>query len=181
MKQKGGKPVQKITPMLWFDNQAEQAANHYISVFSKRPGSNRGISKVLDVTRYGEAGPGPAGTVMVVRFQLEGQEFTALNGGAQQFAFSEAISFVVNCENQEEVDYFWSALSEGGEEGPCGWLKDRYGLSWQVTPAGMEEMLSHPDQAKAQRAMKAMLGMKKIDLAELERAFAGEPADAVRA
>jgi len=181
MKQKGGKPVQKITPMLWFDNQAEQAANHYISVFSKRPGSNRGISKVLDVTRYAEAGPGPAGTVMVVRFQLEGQEFTALNGGAQHFAFSEAISFVVNCENQEEVDYFWSALSEGGEEGPCGWLKDRYGLSWQVTPAGMEEMLSHPDQAKAQRAMKAMLGMKKIDLAELERAFAGEPADAVRA
>jgi len=181
MKQKGGQPVQKITPMLWFDNQAEQAANHYVSVFSKRPGSNRGVSKVLDVTRYGEAGPGPAGTVMVVRFQLEGQEFTALNGGAQQFAFSEAISFVVNCENQEEVDYFWSALSEGGEEGPCGWLKDRYGLSWQVTPAGMEEMLSHPDQAKAQRAMKAMLAMKKIDLAGLERAFASEPEDAVRA
>jgi len=168
--------VQKITPMLWFDNQAEQAADHYITVFSKRPGANRGISKVLDVTRFGEAGPGPAGTVMVVRFQLEGQEFSALNGGPQDFAFSEAISFVVNCDDQAEVDYFWSALSEGGEEGPCGWLKDRYGLSWQVTPAGMEEMLSDPDQTKAQRAMKAMLGMKKIDLAELQRAFAGEAA-----
>jgi predicted 3-demethylubiquinone-9 3-methyltransferase (glyoxalase superfamily) len=166
--------VQKITPMLWFDNQAEQAATHYTTVFSKRPGSNRGISKVLDVTRYGEAGAGPAGTVMLVRFQLEGQEFSALNGGPQDFAFSEAISFVVNCDDQTEVDYFWSALSEGGEEGPCGWLKDRYGLSWQVTPAGMEEMLSDPDQTRAQRAMKAMLGMKKIDLAELQRAFAGE-------
>ena len=166
--------MQKITSMLWFDDQAEAAADHYISVFSRRPGSNRGQSRILDVTRYGEAGPGPAGSVMVVRFELEGQEFTALNGGRQPFSFSEAISFVVNCETQEEVDYFWSALTQGGEEGPCGWLKDRYGLSWQITPTGMEEMLNHPDQEKAQRAMKAMLGMKKIDLRELQRAFAGE-------
>jgi predicted 3-demethylubiquinone-9 3-methyltransferase (glyoxalase superfamily) len=166
--------MQKISPMLWFDNQAEAAAEHYVSVFSRRPGANRGESKILDLTRYGEAGPGPAGSVMVVRFQLEGQEFTALNGGPQPFAFSEAISFVVTCEDQEEVDYFWSALSAGGEEGPCGWLKDRFGLSWQITPTGMETMLNHPDQAKAQRAMKAMLGMKKIDIAALERAFAGD-------
>jgi predicted 3-demethylubiquinone-9 3-methyltransferase (glyoxalase superfamily) len=166
--------MQKITPMLWFDDQAEAAAGHYISVFSKRPGPGRGESGILDVSRYGAVGPGPAGSVMVVRFQLEGQEFTALNGGPQDFAFSEAISFVVNCDTQEEVDYFWSALSEGGEEGPCGWLKDRFGLSWQITPTGMEEMLNAPDQEKAQRAMKAMLGMKKIDLAALQRAFAGE-------
>jgi predicted 3-demethylubiquinone-9 3-methyltransferase (glyoxalase superfamily) len=166
----------KITPMLWFDDQAEAAADHYVSVFSKRPGSNRGQSKVLEVTRYGEAGPGPAGTAMVVRFELEGQEFTALNGGAQDFHFSEAISFVVNCESQQEVDYFWNAFTrDGGEEGPCGWLKDRYGLSWQITPAGMEEMLNSSNQEGAQRAMKAMLAMKKIDLEELRRAFAGAP------
>ena len=166
--------MQKITPMLWFDDQAEQAADHYIFVFSKRPGRNRGESRILSVSRYGEAGPGPAGSVMVALFQLEGQEFTALNGGPQPFAFSEAISFVVNCETQDEVDYFWRALSEGGEEGPCGWLKDRFGLSWQVTPIGMERMLNDPDQQKAQRAMRAMLGMKKIEIAALERAFAGE-------
>jgi predicted 3-demethylubiquinone-9 3-methyltransferase (glyoxalase superfamily) len=166
----------KITPMLWFDKEAEQAANHYIAVFSKRPGRNRGESRILDVTRYGEAGPGPVGTVFVVRFELEGQELTALNGGQQSFHFSEAISFVINCDDQQEVDYFWSALTEGGEEGPCGWLKDRYGLSWQVVPAGFEEMLSSPDQAAAQRAVKVMLGMKKLDLAELQRAFAGETA-----
>ena len=169
--------MQKITPMLWFDDQADGAADHYVSVFSKRPGPNRGESKVLDVSRYGEAGPGTAGSVMVVRFELEGQEFTALNGGPQQFAFSEAISFVINCETQEEVDYFWSALTQGGEEGPCGWLKDRFGLSWQVVPTEMEKMLNDPDQHKAQRAMKAMLGMKKLDLAELRRAFEGEPAE----
>jgi len=166
--------VPKITPMLWFDDQAEQAADHYVSVFSQRPGSDRGESKILDLSHYGETGPGPAGSVMVVRFQLEGQEFTALNGGPQHAGFSEAISFVVSCETQQEVDDFWSALSEGGEEGPCGWLKDRYGLSWQITPTGMETMLNDPDQEKAQRAMKAMLGMKKIDMATLHRAFAGE-------
>lgn len=167
--------MQKITAMLWYDNQAEEAAEYYISVFSKRPGTNRGISKVLDITHYGEAGPGPAGTVMVVRFELEGQEFSALNGGRQNFAFSEAISLIVDCESQEEVDYFWTALSQGGEEGPCGWLKDRYGLSWQIVPRGMEEMLKASDQTKAQRAMKAMLGMRKLDLGELQRAFEGEP------
>jgi predicted 3-demethylubiquinone-9 3-methyltransferase (glyoxalase superfamily) len=167
--------MQKISPMLWFDNQAEEAANHYISVFSKRPGSNRGESKILNVTRYGEAGPGPAGSVMLVQFQLEGEVFQALNGGRQEFAFSEAISFVVDCESQLEVDYFWSAFTQsGGEEGPCGWLKDKYGLSWQITPQGMERMLNSPDQEKAQRAMKAMLQMKKLDLAELERAYNGE-------
>jgi predicted 3-demethylubiquinone-9 3-methyltransferase (glyoxalase superfamily) len=170
--------VPKITPMLWFDNQAEQAAELYISVFSKRPGSDRGESKILDVARYGEAGPGPAGTVMVMRFLLEGQEFTALNGGPEHFSFSEAISFVVNCENQQEVDYFWAALADGGEEGPCGWLRDRFGLSWQITPTGMEQLLNNPDQQKAQRAMKAMLGMKKLDIAALQRAFDGDPVGA---
>ena len=167
----------KITPMLWYDKEAEEAAEHYISVFSKRPGSKRGESKVLNVARYGEAGPGPAGTVMVVSFQLDGQEFQALNGGKQPFSFSEAISFVVNCEDQQEVDYFWNAFVQaGGEEGPCGWLKDRYGLSWQVVPKGMQELFNSPDQEAAQRAIKAMLQMKKLDLKELERAFAGKAA-----
>ena len=167
----------KITPMLWYDKEAEEAAEHYVSVFSKRPGSKRGESKILNVARYGEAGPGQAGTVMIVSFQLDGQEFQALNGGKQPFSFSEAISFVVNCEDQQEVDYFWNAfIQAGGEEGPCGWLKDRYGLSWQVTPKGMDEMLNSPDQEGAQRAMKAMLQMKKLDLKELERAFAGKAA-----
>src|ERR671935_556554 len=167
----------KVTPMLWYDKEAEEAAEHYVSVFSKRPGSKRGESKILNVARYGEAGPGPAGTVMVVSFQLDGQEFQALNGGKQPFSFSEAISFVVNCEDQQEVDYFWNAFVQaGGEEGPCGWLKDRYGLSWQVVPKGMEEMFNSPDQEAAQRAIKAMLQMKKLDLKELERAFAGKAA-----
>lgn len=166
--------MQKITPMLWYDKEAEEAAQHYISVFSTRPGSNRGESKVLAISRYGEAGPGPAGSVMVVSFQLDGQPFQALNGGQQGFAFNESISFVVECESQEEVDYFWAELSKGGEEGPCGWLKDRYGLSWQVIPRGMEEMLNSPNREGAQRAMKAMLAMKKLDLAELQRAFDGE-------
>jgi predicted 3-demethylubiquinone-9 3-methyltransferase (glyoxalase superfamily) len=168
--------MQKITPMLWYDHEAEEAAQHYISVFSRRPGSNRGESKILTISRYGEAGPGPAGSVMVVNFQLDGQQFQALNGGQQGFAFNESISFVIECESQQEVDYFWTELSMGGEEGPCGWLKDRYGLSWQVVPGGMEEMLNSPDQEAAQRAMKAMLAMKKLDLAELQRAFNGEVA-----
>lgn len=175
-------PMQKLTPMLWFDTQAEEAANLYVSVFSGRPGANSGASRVLNLVRYGEAGPGPAGSVMIASFVLDGQEFTALNGGQQGFAFSEAISFVINCDTQAEVDYFWSALTrDGGQEGPCGWLKDRFGLSWQVTPLGMEKMLNSPDQTKAQRAMKAMLGMKKLDLAALERAFEGqdEPTPAV--
>lgn len=167
--------MKKITPMLWFDGQAEQAAEHYIAVFSKRPGANRGESRVLEISRYGDAGPGPAGSAMVVRFELEGQEFTALNGGPE-FRFSEAISFVIDCENQREVDYFWNALTQGGEESQCGWLKDRYGLSWQVVPREMMQFLSSPEHEKAQRAVKAMLGMKKLDVAELRRAFNGEPA-----
>jgi predicted 3-demethylubiquinone-9 3-methyltransferase (glyoxalase superfamily) len=168
--------MQKITPMLWFDKEAEQAAHHYVSVFSKRPGQKRGESKILEVSRYGEAGPGQMGSAMVVRLQLEGQEFEALNGGPE-FKFSEAISFVIDCENQEEVDYFWKALIEGGgREDQCGWLKDRFGLSWQVTPRQLIEMLGDRDQEKAQRAMKAMLQMKKIDIAELQRAFEGAPA-----
>jgi predicted 3-demethylubiquinone-9 3-methyltransferase (glyoxalase superfamily) len=165
--------MQKITPMLWFDDQAEEAAAHYISVFSRRPGRPGGESKVVDVSRYSEAGPGPAGSAMVVRFQLEGQDFSALNGGPQHFSFSEAISLVIDCESQQEVDYFWGALSEGGEEGPCGWLKDRYGLSWQVVPRGIVELFEAPDREKAQRAVKAMLAMKKLDLAALQKAFNG--------
>lgn len=165
--------MQKITPMLWYDDQAEEAANHYITVFSNRPGPRAGESRIVSISHYSEVGPGPAGSVMVVEFQLEGQTFTALNGGKEPFGFNEAISLVVNCESQEEVDYFWSALSEGGEESVCGWLKDRYGLSWQVTPTPLPAMLRSPDQEGAQRAMRAMLGMTKLDVAELERAFAG--------
>jgi predicted 3-demethylubiquinone-9 3-methyltransferase (glyoxalase superfamily) len=163
--------MQKITPFLWFDNEAEEAANLYASVFSSRPGadSGRGPSKVVNVSRYGEAGPGTPGTAMTVTFQLDGQELTALNGGPH-FTFTEAISLYVNCETQDEVDYFWKALTEGGEESECGWLKDRYGLSWQIIPIRLTELLSDPDPDRAQRAMKAMLQMKKIDIATLERA-----------
>jgi predicted 3-demethylubiquinone-9 3-methyltransferase (glyoxalase superfamily) len=168
--------MQKITPMLWYDKEAEEAAQHYISVFSKRPGGKKGESRVLAISRYPEGSPGPAGSVMVVSFQVEGQEFQALNGGKQSFAFNESLSFVVDCESQQEVDYFWTELAKGGEEGPCGWLKDRYGLSWQITPRGMEEMLGSPNKEGARRAMQAMLQMKKLDLAELQRAFKGEPA-----
>jgi len=166
--------MQKITPNLWFDEQGEEAANYYVSVFSARPGApDRPESRILNISHYGEAGPRPAGMVLTVDFQLEGQRFTAINGGPE-FSFTEAVSFLVTCETQEEVDYFWETLSSnGGQEGRCGWLKDRYGLSWQIVPAGMEEMLTDPDQEKSQRAMKAMLGMKKLDLAELRRAFEG--------
>jgi predicted 3-demethylubiquinone-9 3-methyltransferase (glyoxalase superfamily) len=145
--------MRKLTTCLWFDTQAEEAATFYTSVF--------GNSKITSVTRYGEAGPGPAGTVMTVQFELDGHPFVGLNGGPQ-FTFSEAISFQVPCDTQEEVDAYWSRLSEGGEEGPCGWLKDKYGVSWQ--------MLSDPDQAKSQRVMKAMLGMGKLDIAALHSA-----------
>ncbi len=154
--------MQKITPFLWFDHQAEEAAKFYVSLFKN--------SKVLSVTRYGEAGPGPQGTVMTVTFLLEGHEFTALNGGPL-FKFTEAISFVVNCNTQEEVDEVWDKLSMGGEGGQCGWLKDRYGLSWQVVPIALEEMLTDPDAEKAQRVMRAMLQMKKIDINGLKRAY----------
>ena len=171
--------MQKITPFLWFDHQAEEAANHYVSIFSGRSGSaaDEGATRIVDVARYGEAGAQasgrPEGSVMTVTFQLDGQEFTALNGGPE-FAFTEAVSFVVNCENQEEVDELWDKLSEGGEQGPCGWLKDRYGLSWQIVPTALVEMLGDEDPKKSERVMAAMLQMKKIDIRELRRAYQGE-------
>jgi predicted 3-demethylubiquinone-9 3-methyltransferase (glyoxalase superfamily) len=154
----------KITPFLWFDNQAEAAADFYVSVFRN--------SKITAVSRYGEAGPGPAGGVMVVAFELDGQPFTALNGGPL-FTFSEAISFQVDCADQAEVDYFWDALSAGGQTSQCGWLKDRYGLSWQVVPAALPAILSNPDPVKAKRATQAMLTMTKLDIAALEAAAKG--------
>jgi len=162
--------MQTITPFLWFDHQAEEAANFYVSVFSGRRGAAPDGSKVLNVSRYGEAGPAPAGTVMTAQFQLDGQEFTALNGGPAH-AFTEAISFLVSCETQDEVDELWEKLSDGGEEGPCGWLKDRYGLSWQIIPTALIELLSDPDPERSQRVMKAMLEMSKIEIAELKRAY----------
>jgi len=154
--------MQKITPFPWFDDQAEDAANFYTSIFKN--------SKIVNIARYGEAGPGPAGTVMTVAFQLEGQDFIALNGGPQ-FKFTEAISFFVDCKTQAEVDELWEKLPEGGEEGPCGWLKDKYGLSWQIVPTVLGEMLNDPDPAKAQRVMKAMLQMPKIAIAGLKQAY----------
>ena len=154
----------RITPNLWFDTQGEEAAAFYCSVFPN--------SAIKNVTHYGEAGPRPAGTVLTVDFVLDGQEYTAINGGPQ-FTFDEAISMLINCADQHEVDYYWDKLSDGGEEGPCGWLKDKYGLSWQVCPPGMVELLNDPDPARGQRAMKAMFGMKKIDLAALYAAADG--------
>ncbi|WP_329391088.1 VOC family protein [Streptomyces sp. NBC_01716] len=154
----------KITPNLWFDGQAKDAAEYYIGIFPN--------SKITGITHYGEAGPGPAGTVLTVDFELDGHRYTGINGGPQ-FTFDEAVSFLIECADQEEVDYYWYKLSEGGSEGPCGWLKDKFGLSWQVAPAGMEEVLNDPDQERGQRAMKAMLGMKKIDLAALRAAADG--------
>ncbi|MFI5630891.1 VOC family protein [Streptomyces sp. NPDC051664] len=151
--------MQKIKTFLWFDNQAEEAANHYVSIFG-------GDSKVLGVTYYTEASPGEPGAVMTVEFRLAGQEYVALNGGPQ-FPFTEAISLSVDCESQAEVDELWAKLTDGGEESQCGWLKDKYGLSWQIVPRGLSEALSDPDRAKADRAMKAMLGMKKLDIEAL--------------
>src|SRR5262245_51050097 len=158
---KGGS-MQKITPFLWFNNNAEEAMNFYVSIFKN--------SKVVTVARYGEAGPGPKGSVMTANFQLNGQEFVALNGGPQ-FKFTEAISFVVNCETQEEVDEFWDKLTEGGEESMCGWLKDKYGLSWQIVPTVLVKLLQDKDPVKAKRVMEAMLQMKKIDINKLKRAY----------
>jgi len=158
--------MQKISPFLWFDSNAEEAANFYVSIFKD--------SKILKIARYGEAGPGPAGSVMVVNFQIEGQDFIALNGGPL-FKFTEAISFVISCQTQEEVDRYWNKLTaDGGQESQCGWLKDKYGLSWQVTPTILGELLADKDQKKAQRVMQAMLQMKKIDIAALKRAAAQE-------
>jgi len=156
--------MQKITPFLWFDNNAEEAVNFYVSIFKN--------SKVLSITRYGEAGPAPAGTVLTAAFQLQGQEFIALNGGPQ-FKFTEAISFSVNCETQEELDQYWEKLSEGGEKGRCGWLKDKYGLSWQVNPVVLGEMLQDEDPEKAKRVMEAMLQMNKLDIETLKKAYEG--------
>ena len=156
--------TQKITPFLWFDDQAEEAAQFYTSIFKN--------SKILNVSRYGEAGPGQKGSVMVVSFQLEGQQFTALNGGPR-FKFSEAFSFVVNCENQQEIDHYWTKLtSNGGQESQCGWLKDKFGFSWQIVPTALGKLMSG-DPQKANRVMQALLQMKKLDIATLEEASAG--------
>ena len=153
---------QKITTFLWFDGNAEEAANHYTSIFKN--------SKILSVARYGDAGPGPGGAVMTVTFQLEGQEYIALNGGPQ-FKFTEAISLLVNCDTQKEVDELWSRLSAGGAESQCGWLKDKFGLSWQIIPTALFKMLQDRDPTKSKRVMEAMLQMKKIDIARLEEAY----------
>ncbi|HEU4658437.1 MAG TPA: VOC family protein [Capillimicrobium sp.] len=157
----------QIVPNLWFDTQAEEAAAFYTSVFPR--------SRIVGVARYTDAGPGEPGTVMTVEFELDGQRFVGINGGPE-FTFSEAVSFQITCESQEELDRYWETLSEGGSEGPCGWLKDRYGLSWQVVPAGMDELFSDPDPERASRAMKAMLGMRKLDIEALRRAADGMPA-----
>jgi len=158
--------MQKITPCLWFDTQSEEAANFYTAIFPN--------SKIVDVSYYGEAGPRPAGTVLEVKFELDGQEFLALNGGPD-FTFNEAVSLQINCGSQDEVDEYWTRLTEGGgQPGPCGWLKDRYGVSWQVTPTALYELLADPDKGRSQRARAAMLKMGKIDIAALyEAADAG--------
>ena len=155
--------MQEITPCLWFDTQGEEAARFYTSVFPN--------SQILEVASYGAAGPRPEGTVMTVSFELDGHKFVALNGGPD-FTFNEAVSFQVSCKTQEEVDAFWTKLTDGGEEGPCGWLKDRYGVSWQIIPTVLPELLSDPDQEKSQRVMRAMLEMKKLEIDALERAAA---------
>ena len=158
--------MQKITPMLWFDNNAEEAVNLYVSTFKN--------SKINSVSRYGDAGPGPKGSVMTMSFQLEGQNLTALNAGPQ-FKFNEAISFVVDCQTQEEVDALWEKLtSNGGKESQCGWLKDRFGLSWQITPRVLIELIQDKDPVKSQRVMQAMLQMKKIDIQALKDAYDGK-------
>jgi len=155
---------QKITPFLWFDHQAEAAAQFYTSIFKN--------SKILHVSRYGDAGPGPKGSVMVVNFQLAGQEFTALNGGPR-FTFSEAFSFVVNCENQNEIDEYWSKLTaDGGQESMCGWLKDKFGFSWQIVPTELGKLMSAKDPQTASRVMEALLKMRKLDIAKLKAAAA---------
>jgi predicted 3-demethylubiquinone-9 3-methyltransferase (glyoxalase superfamily) len=153
--------MQKITPFLWFDHQAEEAMNFYVSIFKN--------SKAGTITRYGDGGPGPKGTVMSVTFELEGQQFMALNGGPL-FHFTEAISLFVNCESQQEVDELWEKLSAGGQKGRCGWLKDKFGLSWQIIPTGLMDALGNKDPEKAKRAMQVMLQMDKIDLERIKQA-----------
>lgn len=157
--------MQKITPFLWFDTQAEEAANFYVSIFKN--------SKIETVSRYGDAGPGPKGSVMVIQFQLEGQRFTALNGGPL-FSFTPAISLLVDCQTQDEVDDLWQKLSAGGKPDRCGWLKDKYGLSWQIIPSALGKLMSDPDPEKSKRVMQAMLQMDKIDIKRLEQAHQGK-------
>ena len=160
--------MQRIMPCLWFDGRAEEAMEFYTSVFKG--------SKAGKITHYGEAGPGKPGSVMTVAFEIEGMEFMGINGGPQ-FQFSEAVSFMISCKDQEEVDYYWDRLTaDGGKEGQCGWLSDRFGLAWQVVPEGMDEVFSDPDPAKAERSMAAMMKMKKLDIAELRAAAEGVPA-----
>jgi predicted 3-demethylubiquinone-9 3-methyltransferase (glyoxalase superfamily) len=154
----------EITPNLWFDTEAEEAAEFYASIFPN--------SRITDITYYGDAGPGPAGTVLTVSFVLDGQAFVGINGGPA-FTFDEAVSFEITCADQDEIDYYWEKLTDGGEESQCGWLKDRFGLSWQVVPEGMVAILNDPDEARGQRAMTAMLSMKKLDLAALLAAADG--------
>jgi predicted 3-demethylubiquinone-9 3-methyltransferase (glyoxalase superfamily) len=156
---------QKIKTFLWFDKEAEEAARFYTSIFEK--------SRILSVARYGDAGPGPKGSAMTVAFELEGQEFLALNGGPQ-FKFTEAISLLVTCDSQQEIDELWSRLSAGGAEGQCGWLKDRFGLSWQIVPSALPQLLQDPDPARSARVMRAMLQMRKMDVARLESARRGQ-------
>lgn len=155
-----------ITPNLWFDSEALEAAEYYVSIFPS--------SRIVNVSRYTDAGPGEPGTVLTVDFELDGTRFTGINGGPQ-FSFDEAVSFLIECRDQDEIDHYWSKLTDGGEESQCGWLKDRYGLSWQVVPTGFEEIMAGPDQAAAERAMRAMLGMRKLDVAALQAAAAGDP------
>jgi predicted 3-demethylubiquinone-9 3-methyltransferase (glyoxalase superfamily) len=157
----------RITPNLWFDTEAEEAAAFYTSVFRN--------SRIVSIARYTEAGPRPAGEVMTVEFELDGNRIVGINGGPE-FTFSEAVSFQIDCETQEEIDYYWEKLTDGGEEGPCGWLKDRFGLSWQVVPTGMEELFSDADQSRAERAMRAMFEMRKLDIGALRAAADGVPA-----
>jgi predicted 3-demethylubiquinone-9 3-methyltransferase (glyoxalase superfamily) len=156
---------QKIVTFLWFDKNAEEAVSHYLGIFKG--------SKKLNITRWGNVGPGPKGSVLTVAFELEGQQFVALNGGPE-FKFTEAISLMINCDSQPEIDYYWSKLSEGGSESQCGWLKDKFGLSWQVCPRALLPMLQDPDQTKADRVMEAMMKMRKLDLARLEAAYDGK-------
>jgi predicted 3-demethylubiquinone-9 3-methyltransferase (glyoxalase superfamily) len=156
---------QKITTFLWFDNNAEEATNFYVSVFKN--------SRILGASRYSDAGPGPKGSVMTIEFELDGQRFTALNGGPT-FKFTEAISLVVHCENQQEVDYYWEKLSEGGQKVECGWLKDKYGLAWQIVPNFLLELLTSGDNAKTGRVMRAVMSMKKLDIEDLKKAAEGK-------
>jgi predicted 3-demethylubiquinone-9 3-methyltransferase (glyoxalase superfamily) len=157
--------MERTIPCLWFDTQGEEAANFYVSVFPN--------SRIVNVSRYGDAGPRTAGSVMTVDFELDGQSYVALNGGPD-FTFNEALSLMVNCADQDEVDHYWEKLGEGGEHGPCGWLKDKYGVSWQVIPDGLIDMLDDVDPEKAKRTTEAMLAMTKLDVAALRRAYAGE-------